>query len=121
MWTLALRYLPLIALRLVWRRAGLVSHVDALPHRGRCHRFPCDLYDYGRSWSLLFVATLLVRLPLGAATAPLVWAACAANARTRAARQTTATSLRHLASVAAWVAEPTIAPATRCTPTSPPP
>ena len=113
MWALAMRYLPLIALRLLWRRAGLVSHADALPHRGRCHRFTRDLFDYGRGWSLLFVATLLVRLPLGAAAAPLVWAARTTSARTRAARRATTTSLRELASVAAWVAEPAIA----CDPT----
>ena len=49
-----------------------------------------------------------MQLLLGAATAPLVWAARSTSARTRAARHATATSLRDLASVAAWVAEPAI-------------
>ena len=68
--TLALRYLPLIALRLLWNRADLVSHVDALPHRGRCHCFLRDLFHYGRRWSLLFVATDKARSSCGSRLAP---------------------------------------------------
>ena len=39
----------------------------------------------------------------------MIKAACATSASTRAARQTAAASLRHVANVAAWVAGPTLA------------
>ena len=45
---LALRYVPLVALRFLWRRAGLFCHVAALPHRGRCRCCRSDLVAFDR-------------------------------------------------------------------------
>ena len=91
--TLVLRYLPLIVLRLIWRRAGLVCHVDALPHRGRCHCFFRNLFDYGQRWSLLIIALIVVLLPLSLLTTPTVYAARLARSSTRSARRASAAAM----------------------------
>ena len=62
--TVVLRYLPFVLLRLIWRRAGLVCHADALPERGRCHSFFRNLFNFGQHWSLLVITLLIALLPL---------------------------------------------------------
>jgi len=106
--TLLLRYLPLVALRLLWRRAGLVSHADALPHRGRCHCFLRDLFDSGQHWSLAAATVLVLLIPLDIVIGPLFNAARATRVSTRPARQTAAAVMARAATVPFWITSPAL-------------
>ena len=106
---LELHYFPLIALRLHWRRAGLISHVGALAHRGRCPSFLRDLFDSGQHWSLAAAAVLVLLIPLDIIIGQLFNAARATRASTRPARQTAAAETARAATVPFRITSSTLA------------